>query len=491
MQIVLPKLEYSLSHPHPRNNLFLVFTVLLFLIAVPILVLVNIVTLGYELVPSLQPQFQPNETLAHWWGSARLPKLLRSRTPQCEPRDLGRGDTFRLSASLFDYEVMSTWNTTEASSNSNVQEQKRVEYRGELFDTCHVTTTQFDFSLLDDTQTVTVGVICPGTPEYPVYVSMQTKMVFAWLLSKDFVGQYYGPGLNLMGIDHADPNDYRKLAFAVLEAISTDSLTIMRGKHLSSPVLSITAFFNTTFIDGKIDTTPMSNLFTYLNGSEMDWPAEAGIYAVPIINLMNVAAHTVNLDLGSAGPENIYLNSSVLNMTIGPNLAPPGIAPANWAQNSVSFYYGKITPPYETWAQMLRARQTIVLGNATGLPVNSTMVTTYLCPTYQLKPIRSLLTSIFVGTATMFLSVWAAWMFITTFIARRLEPPCLDCKCPKCLRKSSTEAKMGANVSPVVPGSSNDHASEVTDEKPNPEQPRPANPPRFSQIFGSGLLGKK
>lgn len=73
---------------------------------------------------------------------------------------------------------------------------------------------------------------------------------------------------------------------------------------------------------------------------------------------------------------------------------------------------------------MLRAGQTIRLGNVTGLPDQSNMVTTYLCPTYQLKPVKSLLTSIFVGTATMFLSVWSAWMFFTTFIARRIQPPC-------------------------------------------------------------------
>lgn len=269
-----------------------------------------------------------------------------------------------------------------------------------------------------------VGVICPGTPEYPVYVSMETKMVFAWLLSKDFVGQYYGPGLNLLNVNDVDPNDYRKLAFAALEAVSTDSLTIMRGQHLSNPVLSITSFASVGFVDGHIDTTPVSNLLTYLNGTENSWPPEAGIYEVSIFNLMNIAAHTVNLDLGSAGPESIYLNPATLNKTIGENLAPLGIPPASWAQNSLSFYYGRITPPFETWAQMLRAKNTIVLGNVTGLPNESTMVTTYLCPSYQLKPIRSLLTSIFVGTATMFLSVWAAWMFVTTFIARRLEQPC-------------------------------------------------------------------
>ncbi|KAG9079984.1 hypothetical protein FRC06_007216, partial [Ceratobasidium sp. 370] len=56
-----------------------------------------------------------------------------------------------------------------------------------------------------------VGVICEGTPDYPVYASMESAVVFAWELSKDFIGQYYGPGLGLLNIPDANPSDYRKL----------------------------------------------------------------------------------------------------------------------------------------------------------------------------------------------------------------------------------------------------------------------------------------
>ncbi|KAF8598285.1 hypothetical protein BDV93DRAFT_512607 [Ceratobasidium sp. AG-I] len=427
MKLSLPKLEFALSRPYPRNHLFFIATSVIFLLVIPILVIVNILTLGYELVPSLRPQFQPNNTLASWWDSTRLPALLRGHTPICEPRDLGRGDAFRLSASLFDYTVMSTWNTTKAAaSSSQIQEQERVEYRGESFASCRASTAKFDYSMLDDTQTMTIGVICPGNLAYPVYVSMQTKMVFSRLLGDDLIGQYYGPGLDLLNIEYAYPNDYRKLAFGVLDVIATDSISILGGQHLSSFVLSLTVVANTTFIDGKIKTMPVSNSIRYLNGTLDSWPTEANIYAKSIYNLMNVAVHTVNLDLGSAGSESIYQNSSALNMTIGSNLAPAGIMPADWAQrNTKTFYYGLISPPYQTWAQMLRAGLPFKLGTVTGLPNGSSIVTTYLCPNYQIKPIRSFLTSIFVGTATMFISCWTVWTFVMTWIACGIEEPCL------------------------------------------------------------------
>lgn len=269
-----------------------------------------------------------------------------------------------------------------------------------------------------------VGVICPGTPEYPIYLSMETKMIFARLLSEDFVGQYYGPGLNLLGIELVDPTDYRRLAFTVLDLISTDSLTIIGGQHLSNIVMRIAVVANITFIDGKIDTTPVSNSIRYLNGTLGSWPLEADVYSTSILNLMNVAAHTVNLDLGSAGPESIYRNPAALNMTIGSNIAPAGIAPTDWAQKSQALYWGKVPSPYETWAQMLRSGKPVALGTATNLPNDSSIVTTYLCPVYQLKPIRPLLTSIFVGTATMIMSCWTLWTFLMTWAAYEIEEPC-------------------------------------------------------------------
>lgn len=253
---------------------------------------------------------------------------------------------------------------------------------------------------------------------------MQTSMAFSWLISKDFIGQTYGRNLNLSNLPEAEANHYRELAYAVLEMISTDSLTIMRGRHLSSPILGLTAYFDIAFIDRGINTTPLANMVFYMNGTDVSWPQEANMYTESIFNLINIASQTVYLDLGSAGPESIYLNSSAVNKTIGENIAPNGIAPAEWAQNSESFYYGRIPGRYQTWAQAIRAGHGVKLGNATGIPRDSGMDITYLCPTYRLKPARSLLTSIFVGTATMVLSVWGLWMFVTGLVARKIKEPC-------------------------------------------------------------------
>ncbi|KAG8794274.1 hypothetical protein FRC12_025093 [Ceratobasidium sp. 428] len=419
----LPALEYSLTHPHPRGQWFLLATIIVFMLTLPILVLVNLATVGSELVPSLQPTFQPNDTLmAGWWGNNRLPPRLRPKTPNCEPKDLGRGDTFRLSGSLFDYTVMSTWNTSEPPSASRVQEQKRAEYRGQSFSDCYVNTTRVDFSMVEETQTVTCGVICPGTKDYPIFVSMETKVVFALELTKDFIGQYYGPGLDLLSLPDANPSDYRKLVLAVLEVISTDSLTLIGKPLLSSPALSMSVFLNVNNVTNEV--TLGTTTFTYLNGTRLLWPLEARIYGTSITNLAQVVNHAVNLDLGNQLSPNIFRNTSVLKHFVLPNLAPSGITPDEWIGNETqSFYYDKLPPKYQTWAQALLDEYPVRLGNVTNLPSVSEMTTSYLCPMYKVKPISALLSSVFVGSATMTLSVWGIWMFLTAFLAKRIMAP--------------------------------------------------------------------
>lgn len=117
---------------------------------------VVVVVVGYELVPTLRPEFQPSDTVPSWWNSPRLPPLLRRKAPLCQPKDMGRGDTFRLSASLFDYRVLSSWNST--SKDLRPEDEGRVGYRGGSFRECVVYSMRFDYSLLDYTQTVTVSV---------------------------------------------------------------------------------------------------------------------------------------------------------------------------------------------------------------------------------------------------------------------------------------------------------------------------------------------
>ncbi|KAG8735697.1 hypothetical protein FRC10_010244, partial [Ceratobasidium sp. 414] len=390
-------------------------------------------TVGSELVPSLQSTFQPDDKLLQgWWGTSHLPALWRPRAPQCQPQDLGRGDTFRLNASLFDYTVQSTWNTTHGVSASGIQQQERVEYRGQSFAGCFVNTTRFDYNLLDQTQTLSVGVICEGDTNYPVHVSMETVLVFAQELSRDFIGQYYGSGQELPNTTVTNPSDYRRVVLAVLDVLSTDSLTIIAGQHLPQPVLGMSLVLSVNPSTGG--TGVLTTAITYANGTRVPLPDAADIYVNSIWNLVNAVNDAVNLDLGSYRYNNLYRNATAFKNVIQPNLPPPGIPSDHWAATpeGQSFYYGRITPPYQTWAQMLLAGLPVKVGTLTGLPDDSARVTTYLCPSYRVKSKGSLLSSVFVGSATMLLSTWGLWMLVTTLIAKRIRPPQVQCHCDKC-----------------------------------------------------------
>ncbi|KAJ1299460.1 hypothetical protein OPQ81_009124 [Rhizoctonia solani] len=451
----MPTLEYSLSHPHPKGHWFLLATIIIFGLSLPILIILNLVTLGSELVPSLQTNFQPNdELLEGWWGTHRLPRQLRPRAPVCQPKDLGRGDSFRLSASLFDYTVMSSWNTSQGPREDGVQEQQRVEYRGQSFAHCSVNTARFDYSMVDQTQSVHLGVTCNGTKEYPVYVSMQTTMTFAWEISMDFIGQYYGPNLELLNINNTNPSDYRKVVLGALQVISTDSISIMRKPHLPTPAVSMRISWAVDPFTGEIGESEASTL-TYVNGTQPDpYPEDAiNIYGFSIYNLVTVAIDSVNLDLGNNVPT-IFQNASRLKTFISPNLPPDGINSTNWVNWTQSFYYGTLPSPYQTWAQMLLDGKPVALpSNLTGRPRESVMATTYLCPAYRVKPTGALLASVFVGSATMTLSVWTAWMFFTTFLAKRIMAPRVICHCGDCEKRRAREAEE-ARIRAATPASS-------------------------------------
>ncbi|KAG8704437.1 hypothetical protein FRC08_002222 [Ceratobasidium sp. 394] len=384
-----------------------------------------VATTGYQLVPTLRPDFSANDTVPRWMRSPYLPPLFRRAIPPCQPKDLGRGDTIYLTPSLFGYKILSTWRYT-APHYVVPDDDTRIEYRGGSFSKCITYGAGFDYSWVDDTFSVTVGVDCCGTP---VNLLMETTVTFANDFTKDNIGKYYGYNIELFENVDITSQNYRRIALAVLDVLSADARAIMGGQFLSSPVLSLNTHHN--------ESTGFYHTFVkFMNGScifTKDSLGPAAIYHDTIYNLVAATVNAVQLDLKNAGPSNFLLNRSAAENILVPNLAPKPIKPSTWISNPQSWYYGAIVPPYQTWAQMLLAGhpENITLGNLTGLPEDSKVLTNYLCPSYQLKPKASLLASIFVGTAAMCISVWAMWKFITTIIAQKLQKPCFECTCGK------------------------------------------------------------
>ncbi|KAG8787329.1 hypothetical protein FRC12_015674 [Ceratobasidium sp. 428] len=427
-------IEYPLTHPYPKKPLFEIITVVLTVLVLPTLILINIVTSGYELVPVLRPTMDPDDSLP---GMFELPKLLRRRVPPCQPKDFGRGDIVRLTPSLFQYKVLGAW------PNDTAKVESRTMYNGSSFSSCQIHAIRFDFSTIDYTQTITCGVYCPDSP----HAFLETSATFATEMSKDFVGQYYGYGFNMFNFIDPQSYDYHKSVFAVLHLMSTDSLiTIGEGPMMSPAALSFS-------LRVHLENRQYSDVYiTYPNGTIKPpnfMGQEVEIYWPMIYNLAAAVTQAIYLDLRSAEP-NIFLNQSLVKNTF---------KEPNWlGVGSRSIYYGGLLPGYTTWAQMLLAGQptniTNTLGKPDNLPDDSKIVSNYMCPVYRLKPKSSLLASVFVGTATMFLSVWGAWIVGSAFIAQRMSRQCSECTFRKkdCQKHYVREdGAMEAGQAPNVP----------------------------------------
>ncbi|CAE6455494.1 unnamed protein product [Rhizoctonia solani] len=277
---LLPTLKDQTGHPYTNGHLWLCLTILLSVLTLPPIVVFNIITQGSELVPWLQPTFNPDNTnLEQWWGTRYLPKRLRPALPQCQPQEVGRGDIFQLSASMFVYTVMGTWNTSHSPIED--QGQNKVGYRGESFANCSVANALYDYSLSERTHSVAVGVRCPGYDDYSVALSVQTTMTFASETTKSFIGQYYGPGLDLL--DLTKTTNYRQTALAVLDVISTDALSILSRQHLPVAPLRMRVYFDDiTDTEALLPDQTTTSSITYVNGSQTNnMPAEGFIYSSP------------------------------------------------------------------------------------------------------------------------------------------------------------------------------------------------------------------
>ncbi|KAG9106209.1 hypothetical protein FRC07_008919 [Ceratobasidium sp. 392] len=173
-----------------------------------------------------------------------------------------------------------------------------------------------------------------------------------------------------------------------------------------------------------------------------NWPLDINIYGDSILNLVHVINHAVNLDIGNPRFPNVFRDPSLLKDVIVPNPAPVGISLDQWVGNdNKTLYYGSIPSGYGTWAEALLDGKPFTLRNVTGLPPNPVMDTTYQCPMYRAKSISSLLTSVFVGTATMVTSAWAAWMFFAAFLAKRMAAPRVQCHCNQCEKRREKERR--------------------------------------------------
>ncbi|KAG9122546.1 hypothetical protein FRC07_001028 [Ceratobasidium sp. 392] len=350
------------------------------------------------------------------------------KPPACQPRDIGRGDRIRLTPSLFEYQVLTVWLNpfTENAIDTN---------------RAH---------LLDRTQTVTTNLWCPVEA---AGFEMLTSATFAAQRSKDFVPNYFADRYDVrLMLAKSDWHDYRKAALGILDVVSRDSLAMMGWSRvqLSPPILSLS-----TEID--LSDTPVfqETYVTYMNGTTRRSKALTGpalAYQDVIMNLVTAVVHAIYLDLRSPLP-NIFTNPSMINEVFALARPPSNVSLDDWVHETKSWFFGTITPPYQTWAQMVLAGlpKNITLGDLTDWPEDSHMVTDYLCPSYRLKPTSSLLASIFIGTASMFLSAWAAWVVISAFVAEKLRNPCEKCVFTNKRATSCEKHRSEANVQPSLP----------------------------------------
>ncbi|KAG8731843.1 hypothetical protein FRC12_019530 [Ceratobasidium sp. 428] len=225
---------------------------------------------------------------------------------------------------------------------------------------------------------------------------------------------------NIIGILDAVSADLI-IALWLLGNSSTDisPKTISMGGFLACP-----AEQNATCKPDEMRMSIPTSLLTYPNGSYVH-SYGIGTFLEPIktsfLNMFTVLQDAYHVDLGNIKPYNTILNKDAFSTRIQPegtlSAAAQKISGFGICSTGIGCTYNS------TWVEKLLASDSdLNVAIPTILPTGdapAVMKVDYLCPQFRLKSPGSLITSVFIGTWTMYTALLGVFSFVGPILEKR------------------------------------------------------------------------
>ncbi|QRV74254.1 transmembrane protein [Ceratobasidium sp. AG-Ba] len=383
---------------------------------------------GYEIVPVLRSN--PNITIAYWWSTRWI--SIRS-AGNCDPVSLSKKLVFSTNSSLFSYELRSVFN---ANKQNNIDASS---YMANPLSSCTVDSILFAMDIAQKTIKFDTPIFCIGT-NLPFSLSIISTFSMAQYnpYYDDIVAYYIqnkptldGLGSGIRQIQHNTSS--MSNIVGILDAVSTDlfaALYIIANNSIDSPaVLSTGGFFtcptgrNTTCKAEDIILTIPASGASYLNGTYLHTEG-IGTFLSPIeqsiSNMFIVLRDAYHIDLGNILSSNTLLNASAFAERI--HLDPMVSRVANDTQFD-NCSWGLGCTKGTTWTkQLLASNPELVIAIPSVLPSGSApavIKVDYLCPQFRIKSPGSLITSVFIGTWTMYTALFGIFGLIGPMLEKR------------------------------------------------------------------------
>ncbi|KAF8607422.1 hypothetical protein BDV93DRAFT_520288 [Ceratobasidium sp. AG-I] len=407
---------------------------------------------GYDTITVLTPD--PNTThYDKWWAPAKLPDALkiRSKPAECQPIMLPINTPLRTNSSLpmFSYVLKSDFSLPSEDARAGLRAE--ATYRANPLNDCRVQDMTFTADLkmfsfkiyttvqcdrLGDTQQLRVFtvnffravdyVVSPDTIlDYLTYQAPRT------MTDANDQGRIslYGPPqdtfLNILGVLDG-------LVIDVVQALLMQyGLWRFRLPTVPVPETGYLIWDSREDERDLLDPTRIVGAAIY---SDSYW--FGGGYLIDInatiINLLVSVRDAIHLDLGYAAPTNIYLNKTSFDRMISlDNYLVKSLPTIHNSTQIVtiggacSWVWG-CSPNFNTsWAQALISSSepfnNLTLPIRPTSPIYPSVINlVYLCPQYQRKSWGSLCISVFIGTFTMYATLYGLFAWVGPQLDRKL-----------------------------------------------------------------------
>ncbi|KAG8790127.1 hypothetical protein FRC12_012731 [Ceratobasidium sp. 428] len=420
-----------------------------------LLVLLNLVLAGYDTATAARAD--PNVTdYPQWWAPKSLPTALKIHTKpgDCEDTSLEYNKPYRTNSPLplFAYALANDFD--EYAALKDVDDLRpKTPYKANQMDICRITGMSVRMDLKWISYNCVATILCEAVGDPPRERQFRTTFNRAWSPRFqpdsiiDFMAYITSPDqLNSSRTQrdfsqNGPPSNAYFNVLGVVDALGSDLLQtlwmrvdtwgpINNGSQVPVPPVPDIGYMSW-------DPTNPSNPFE-LGAYRDGHPTVDDSYIRPInttiVNMFVAIRDAIQIDLGyqNTTSTNVYFNKTAFDTLIRPDpfftqlSSITAAAHPEIIQNGVCCWgWGCTRNVSESWAQALTSTNSF--HNLTlpikGPPPRSVLAMVYLCPQYQMKSWGSVVVAVFTGTFTMYLTVYAIFVWFATILDKKYYGP--------------------------------------------------------------------
>ncbi|KDQ54225.1 hypothetical protein JAAARDRAFT_38390 [Jaapia argillacea MUCL 33604] len=420
---------YAITRPYPWPRFGPIFLVVSCIVLI-VLTLLNVAVAGYETVTVTR--IDKNVTQQMWW-TPFIPRAFRATTT-CDSSVLNVGDTFMTNNSIFQ------WTVLGASLGDPLQggayENGGFPYSAAPMSSCDSAAGSTEIHV--DVNVATVTVVSILACDIGTRMSVLIQATWQWNPNSR--------GYWLMSLLSGPVFDVLlRLSQDLLEAFLTSpppgTEAILRLGVIGNPYCPSFQDSNGTVLfqpsqedELQCAREPRSVGFqlravSWTNGSSSYEPDNDGLdYTTPALrNLLQAAMAAAEIDLGIYKENSIYFDMEMFNATIEPNPLLTGshfVGRPGDGNLSNPYIISSSTANNLSGAQILRMYPVPPL-YPVALPLNRSfqlpaiIEVSYLCHDLRIKSPLAFMSSVFVGTISMFMAFRSIVLLIATVLAKR------------------------------------------------------------------------